>query len=104
MNWKEFKQLKLEIAPAPTAPSNQPMQQPGTIQQGQQQLPPGTEQEDWYKQLQKSGMPPEWQSYFVQQQLNAPQQSQGIGGMMKQAGKAAMGKMMGTSILPAQGM
>lgn len=95
----------MELAPGetmPSVPANQPVQQPGTIQQGQQQLPFGTENEDWYKQIMKSGMPPEWQQHFIQQQLS--QKPQGVGGMLKQAGRTAMNKMMGPSPMQPQEM
>ena len=97
----------MELAPGetmPSVPASQPMQQPGIVQQGQQQLPPGTENEDWYKQLMKSGMSPEWQHHFMQQQLNAPPQKQGVGGMLKQAGRTAMNRMMAPSTMQPQEM
>ena len=95
----------MELAPGetmPSVPANQPVQQPGTVQQGQQQLPPGTENEDWYKQLMKSRMSPEWQQHFIQQQLNV--QPQGVGGLMKQTGQAAMNRMMAPSTMQPQEM
>ena len=102
MRFKNYMEIVPGTTMPSTAPANQPMQQPGTIQQGQQQLPSGTENEDWYKQIMKSGMAPEWQQYFIQQQLN--QQPQGVGGMMKQFGKTAMDKMMGPSQMQQQEM
>ncbi len=95
----------MELAPVgtqPSMPADQPMQQPGTIQQGQQMLPPGTENQEWYKQLKKSGMPEGWQQHYIQQQLNA--QPQGVGGMLKQAGRTAMNTMMAPSPIQSQGM
>jgi len=97
----------MELAPGetmPSVPANQSVQQPGTVQQGQQQLPSGTENEDWYKQIMNSGMAPEWQQHFVQQMLQLNQQPQGVVGNLKQFGRTAMNKMMGPSQMQPQEM
>ena len=82
-------------APQPPAATNQP-DAPGTVQQGQQQLPPGTENEDWYKQIMKSRMPPEWQQHFIQARLFAGNNMPSTGQMMlRNMGHQAMQKMIG---------
>ena len=96
----------MELAPGetqPSMPANQPMQQPGTVQQGQQMLPAGTENQEWFKQLQNSGMPEEWKQHYIQLALKDPTPQQGMG-MMRQAGRTAMNTMMAPSPIQSQGM
>jgi hypothetical protein len=114
MRFKDYMEIAHGAPPAPAGPTppgttpaaqppagtNQPAA-PGTIQQGQEQLPPGTENEEWYKEILKTKMPPHIQQELIQARLyHGNTQPTGMG-ILKQAGRQVLNKMTAPSALQA---